>query len=106
MNKLLKLLTLSSFITIAASPVVACIRDKSEEKKPDSNTRPDPTPKPDSSDRNKSILDLIKSFNSQMRDAYNEAVRPYIVSRTAIKMDIIAFILILQIKEKKNFKKL
>ncbi|SRX58729.1 hypothetical protein [Mycoplasma mycoides] len=84
MNKLLKLLTLSSFITIAASPVVACIRDKSEEKKPDSNTRPDPTPKPDSSDRNKSILDLIKSFNSQMRDAYNEAVRPYIVSRTAI----------------------
>ncbi|UZK63947.1 hypothetical protein MNF30_03210 [Mycoplasma mycoides subsp. capri] len=84
MNKLLKLLTLSSFITLAASPVVACIRDKSEDKKPDSNTKPDPTPKPDSSDRNKSILDLIKSFNSQMRDAYNEAVRPYIVSRTAI----------------------
>ncbi|MDP4040028.1 hypothetical protein [Mycoplasma mycoides] len=84
MNKLLKLLTLSSFITLAASPVVACIRDKSEDKKPDSNTKPDPTTKPDSSDRNKSILDLIKSFNSQMRDAYNEAVRPYIVSRTAI----------------------
>ncbi|CBW54109.1 Conserved hypothetical protein, predictedlipoprotein [Mycoplasma mycoides subsp. capri LC str. 95010] len=84
MNKLLKLLTLSSFITLAASPVVACIRDKSEDKKPDSNTKPDPTTKPDSSNRNRSILDLIKSFNSEVRDAYNEAVRPYIVSRTAI----------------------